>query len=232
MVATNLVYLLACVPLILVFLLFFLLRPDLRKEMLFTGVLIGCLSVVTAYNWWTKDWWHPATIMGTRVGLEDFISGFASGGIMAVGYEFFFQKRLYKIRPEARHLGGVTILLLLACLTSWLFWGIGLTSFYASAIAMTIVALVLFWNRQDLIIDGLMSGILMAAISTLSYLTIIYASPTWIAQTYDFHFLSGIFIGGVPIEEYIFWFLAGVLFGPFYEYIKSDSLRRIPTGHF
>jgi len=38
--------------------------------------------------------------------------------------------------------------------------------------------------------------------------------------------LSGHRITGIPVEEIIFWFLAGFLFGPFYEYWQGVRLRR------
>ncbi len=196
--------------------------------MLCASIMIGGLSVATAYHWWTVDWWHPATITGTRVGIEDFATGFFSGGIMAVAYEVVLRRRLYKVKAKPQHLGALSVLLLLGCLTSWLFWGVGITSFYASTVAMTIAAMGVFWDRRDLIIDGIASGVLMATLAVSFYAVIIYISPEWITQTYHWDALSGILIKGIPIEEFIFWFLAGVLFGPFYEYAKSDGLRRLP----
>lgn len=196
-------------------------------EMLFSGILIGGLSVATAYYWWTIDWWHPATITATRVGIEDFVMGFFSGGIMAVAYEVVLRKRLYKVKAKHQHVGALSVLLLLGCLTSWLFWGVGITSFFASAIAMCIAAAALFWDRPDLIPDGIVSGVLMATLSISFYAVIIFFSPDWITQTYHWEALSGVLIGGIPVEEFVFWFLAGVLFGPFYEYTKSDGLRRL-----
>ena len=73
---------------------FFMLRKDLRKFMLKMGIFYGLLSVVTAYLWWTIDWWHPATLTGTRVGIEDFFTGFGAGPVMAVVYQVFFKKKI------------------------------------------------------------------------------------------------------------------------------------------
>jgi hypothetical protein len=92
---------------------------------------------------------------------------------------------------------------------------------------MLIVAGLIFWERRDLVVDGIASGFLMSAISVSSYSTIMFVSPEWIGQTYHWDALSGVLAGGVPIEEYIFWFLAGVIFGPFYEYVFSDRTRRL-----
>lgn len=191
--------------------------------MLVMSFLIGTVSVATAYYWWTRDWWHPMTITGTRVGIEDFLSGFASGGIMAVIYEIVFKKKYFVRKLQHHQPGGSTILLILILLTSWLFWGVGLTSFYASAITLTTSASLLFYFRRDLFLNGALSGLLMMFISLTVYYAIIFLTPGWIATTYD-PTLSGVYITGIPVEELIFWFLAGLVFGPFYEYWKGEQL--------
>jgi hypothetical protein len=197
--------------------------------MLTVSFLIGILSVITAHYWWTIDWWRPATITGTTVGIEDLLMGFGSGGIMAVAYEILFRKRLYHTRTKQLHCpSSFTVLLLLAFLTSWLFWGVGFTSFWASSIAMVIAAGVLFYYRKDLFINGLLSGALMVAISLSFYFTIMLISSEWIGKTYLFNTLSGWLVLGIPIEEFVFWFLAGLVFGPFYEYWQGERCRNSP----
>lgn len=219
-------YLVATVPLLLVWTAFFLLRKDVRKEMLVMSFGIGVLSVVTAHYWWTVDWWHPPTITGTRVGVEDFLAGFGSGGIMAVAYEVLFRKRHYRMRRLCFHCPGpLTLLLLLAFLMSWLVWGSGVTSFWGSTIAMSSVAALLFYFRRDLFINGILSGLLMAIIALPSYFLIMTVAPSWIGSVYDFNFLSGKLLLGIPVEEFVFWFLAGMVFGPFYEYWQGERLR-------
>lgn len=213
---------------LLVWLIFFLARKDLRKEMLVMSVLLGGVSVITAHYWWTVDWWLPTTITGTRIGIEDLIIGFGSGGIMAVAYEEIFKKRLYHFRSKQLHRPGAsTILLLLAFLTSWLFWGVELTSFWASTLGLAITASVLLYFRRDLFLCGVLSGILMAVISLVFYFTVILISPEWISMTYQLQNLSGLFFLGIPVEEFVFWFLGGLTFGPFYEYWQGERLRNI-----
>jgi len=63
-------YLAGSLVLFAIWLVFFLLRKDLRQEMLTMSVLIGVLSVVTGYVWWTVDWWKPHTITRTIVGVR------------------------------------------------------------------------------------------------------------------------------------------------------------------
>jgi zinc transporter ZupT len=224
MISQQYVYLVSLIPFCIVWLVLFLIRKDLRREMLIMSSLIGILSPVTSYYWWTVDWWRPLTLLGTRVGFEDVIMGFAAGGIMAVVYEVVFKKGLYKRKMRHDSSGGLVVLFLLAQTTMWLFWGVGLTSFWASTLSMLLVAAVMLSKRRDLIIDAFLSGILMAGISLLSYYTIMIVSSDWISRTY-LSGLSGIKVTGIPIEELVFWFLAGLVFGPFYEYWQGGEVK-------
>jgi hypothetical protein len=219
------VYLLALIPFVIIWTFLFRKREDVRKEMLVMSLVMGVLSVITSYYWWTVDWWLPPNLTYTRVGFEDFIMGFTSGGIMAVVYEVVFKRSLYKRKLHHHITGGLTLLFLLAQTTMWLFWGIGFTSFWSTTISMTFVALIMFYLRKDLIVNALISGTLMALVSLAFYIPIVIFNPDWIHQTY-LSGLSGIRFIQIPIEEYIFWFMSGLVFGPFYEYWQGERLKR------
>jgi Lycopene cyclase len=231
MVPDNYIYLIALTPFVIVWLLFWFLRKDVRKEMLIMGVLWSFLSIGTEYIWFTRDWWRPLTIMGTRVSVEDLLLGFFVGGISAVLYEVLFHERHLSLRIQHVHRSLLhkllTILFILLSITSLLFWGFGLTSFCASSIAFIVAALVMFVLRKDLFIDGLLSAVLLVTVSTLFYSVIEFLSPHWISRTYLWGTLSGILIVGVPVEEFIFWFLVGFVFGPLYEFWQGERLVKI-----
>lgn len=230
MIHPDYTYLFAATLFLIPWIIFFALRKDLRKGMLVVSLFIGFLSVFTAHYWWTVDWWRPSTITGTVVGIEDFLSGFATGGVMTFAYEVIFKKQLYRAR-SSRKTGPdhLSLLFLLAFLTSWLFWGVGLTTFWASFVAMLVISGVIFFYRKDLIWAGIISGILMVLISIPVYLITIALDPSWVHETYLFETLSGILIQGIPIEELVFWFMAGLLFGPFYEYWQGLKIRNMTT---
>ena len=98
-------YLCGTIVYVLVWLVLFLKRPDLRKEMLVMSVLFGIGALVTA-KLYLADWWRPATVTGTAVGIEDFLFGFSAAGIAAVCYEELFRKRLRRDRRLQMGLGG------------------------------------------------------------------------------------------------------------------------------
>ena len=144
---------------------------------------------------------------------------------MAVAYEEIFKKRYYKRKLGQHYPGAFTISLILVFTMSCLFWGLKLTSFYSSSVAMIITFSCMAYFRRDLLFNALLSGILMALISLVFYFPIIIFSPEWVGKTYLFETLSGIMIVGIPAEELVFWFLAGLVFGPFYEYWQGERLR-------
>jgi len=221
-------YLIAMLPLFVLWVRLYLWRKDLRKEMIAISLLLGFLSVVTSYYWWTLDWWRPMTIMGTKVNIEDFLLGFGSGGVMAVIYEVVSRRRYSKQRARSHGLYGFFLLvLLLGSITSWLFYGVGLTSFFAISSALLIVAMVMYFIRRDLMVNGMVTGFCTVLLSLLCYATAVFVFPDFIDATYKFNTLSGLRILGVPLEEFIFWFLAGLVFGPFYEFWKGLRLRKI-----
>lgn len=148
---------------------------------------------------------------------------------MATLYEVLFKRTFYKRKMHHHMSGGLTILLILAQMTSWFVYGIGVTTFWASTIAMTAVAIIMLVIRKDLFINSLLSGILMAAVSFLFYFFTILLSPNWLKVTY-LSGLSGIRLIGIPIEEFVFWFLAGMVFGPLYEYWQGERLKRLTRG--
>lgn len=225
-VSDKFVYLIALIPFCIIWLFLFLKRKDLRKEIFFTSVLIGVLSVLTSYFWWTKDWWRPLTITGTLVGIEDFIMGFASGGTMSVVYDFLSGKTYSKRETQKHFLPIIMLVFFMVCLMFYLLLVIGLTSFWSCVITLTLTILFIDYSRKDLFFDSLISGVSMLLISITFYLVILLLSSTWVGNTY-LQGLSGFRIWTIPIEEFVFWFLAGMWVGPFYEYTFGKRLKNL-----
>lgn len=218
------VYLIALIPFCIIWILFFVLKPKLRKEILTISLLIGCASVATSYLWWTKDWWRPQTITGTIVGIEDFIMGFMTGGIMSVLYNFVMNPKVVKRKIRVNKYFGLVLICLMTFITISLFLFFGLTSFLSSLIAMLSIVLLIIYFRKDLMINSLVSGVLMLLISTIFYGVILFISDTWVSSTYLYG-LSGIKLFTIPIEEFIFWFVAGMWVGPFYEVVTGVKYK-------
>lgn len=45
-----------------------------------------------------RDWWHPPTITGTRIGIEDLLYAIGNGGVLAVLYTIVFRQGLERVQ--------------------------------------------------------------------------------------------------------------------------------------
>jgi hypothetical protein len=143
MIPLKFVYLVSTIPAILVWIVFYTWRKDLRREMLSMSIPLALVSFLTSYYWWSADWWAPPTIFGTKAGIEDLILGFTVGGTLAVIYEIFFRKK-YGEKNFHKH-SALVVLLFITQIISWLFWGLGISSFWSSLIAMICSSIVLIF---------------------------------------------------------------------------------------
>jgi Lycopene cyclase len=226
MISASYVYLGTCGVFLCVWLMLYLLRKDTRREMLTMSLLVGVVSICTLYFWYTIDWWHPKTLTGTRIGIEDFLIGFAGGGVMSACYEIVSGIRYRYSGRTSYTVRALALLVFLALITSVFFYGFSVTSFWSTVLGLSIATAVMLFFRPDLIRNSFLSGVLSLLLVLPAYGFILYASPTWVSQTYDWRYLSGILVFGIPIEELVFWFLSGLFFGPFYEFWKSGTIRR------
>lgn len=194
----------------------YVIRKDLRKEMIYVGILGAIMSVVTGYLWLTYDWWHPLTITNTRVGFEDLLLGFANGGVGAVLYYAIHRKKITQVTtPQKTQVIYLLTFILLAM--SILIWGFGVTSFFASVFCMLIAIFWILIIRRDMTQIMIQNGIYMVILSIPVYLLCEFVSPGWIEQTWYMEKLSGALIANIPIEDLIFYFQAGVLSPLFYK---------------
>jgi hypothetical protein len=142
---------------------------------------------------------------------------------MSSGYEIM--RKLYDVPDLYFKKIGKThaflILTALAFICSLLFWGLGLPSAFACFAAIAFAGVYILIIRFDLWRISLGSGLVTLFCLLPFYIFLITLAPEWIIATYPFDVLTGLRIYGVPIEEFIFWFLSGTVFGPFYEVMNG-----------
>ncbi len=222
MVPFECAYLLGTLILLFIWIFLYWWHKDTRREMLFFSLLTSVVSPITAYIWWTIDWWHPLTITGSRVGVEDIIIGFVSGGVATIIYSDVFKMKMSG--KKAVKVGNLPLNIALGLfIIGILFWGFGMSSFLSSTVSMLVFGSIIVVFRKDLFVDAVMSGVLTVIAVLPFYYFLIYFSPGWIDMTYDLS-LSGIKFTGIPVEELVFYFLFGFCVGPSYEYWKGRKL--------
>lgn len=189
---------------------------DTRKEMLTMSLIFGFAGPIGEMVH-IRDYWRPATITGTPIGIEDFLIGFFIGGIAAVSYSRIFQKNF------AGRLDKVKLLTIVLLMTAIFFttYLLGYHSFYACVATFTICTGIIWIMRKDLIHDSINSGLIMLLTGTMVYLLLTLIFPGfiqeyWLLPDYWFSYL----VMGIPIAEYIWYFQAGMLIGPMYEFCQ------------
>lgn len=212
---------------LIVWLALFYVRKDTRNEMIVISGMFG-LGGVAAEKTNIIDWWQPLTITGTRIGIEDFVIGFAIGGVAAVVYEVFYHQRFIQGRSRAiKRTDSGFFLLLFPLLYLTFFYLLELGSFYSVLAACLICIGYLFLTRKDLVVDSLMSGLLMLFIGFAIYALLFLVHPTYIQ---DFWYLPDVWyaklILGIPIAEYAWYFFIGAYIGPLYEFLLHKKLTR------
>lgn len=221
-------YLIVSSIILLVWLLLFVLRKDVRKEMLFVSILVAIAGLFAELLIWTNDWWHPQTITNTIIGIEDFMYGFGTGGIAAIIYEEVFRRRHYKdVRLNIKPFIVVFPSVLFIILFFTLFFIFKLHSFYSNIFAYIVAIAIIYTLRKDLIIYSLLSGSLLTLVSMPFYWIAILLDPNIISNTWFLHELSGKLILGIPIEDLVWLYFTGLLIGPLYEFVFGYGVRKM-----
>ena len=220
-------YLVGAVLCFVLWLILYWHRRDLRKEMLYMSICVAIVGLFAEFFLWTVDWWHPYTITGTRIGIEDLILGFTNGGVAAVLYEEIFKKRLYR-RKIYQPSHGIWIFALVSLIVTYsFFYFFQLTSFYATTIGFAIGGVIILWFRKDLVIDAILSGFLVSLVSLPFYWILFYLSPGIVGAIWYTNRLSGVYFAGIPVEDLVFYFFVGFTVGPLYEFWRGERLRRL-----
>ncbi len=220
-------YLIGTLVLLLIWIIFFKFRKDLRKEMIVISLLFGIVGLMVDPIY-SRDWWLALTATGTMPGIESFIFGFSTAGIASVAYSEIFKRKI-RIRKtsEKEKIKRRFSLFGLLLLGAILFWGsfflLNLNSFQATFPMAIIPTLIIWIKRKDLILNSIVSGVLIAIISFLFYLVPELINPGWLEIVWNFPILSGITLFGVVVEDIIWFFLAGLFIGPLYEYWQEGK---------
>ena len=224
-------YLIGDLTLLIVWFILFYFRKNVRKEMLIISLLIG-IGGLFAETIYTIDWWQPLTITGTLIGIEDFLFGFAIGGIGSSIYEVIFKKtvKIKKINQKKRFNQNKNILLFGASIVVLLFitfFLMKLNSFYSSIISLGIPIIYMNVKRKDLILNSILSGFFLMLTSFLAFITVELITLGWINSAWFLENLSGIIILTAPLEDLIWFFLMGMFIGPLYEFWKEGKIQNL-----
>jgi hypothetical protein len=209
-------------------LILFFTRRDLRKEMLWSSVVVSIFGFLGELLWYTKDWVHPLTLTHTPVGIEDFILGFAAGGVAAVVFKELFKKDDYRsIKNKKRQRWQIRFPIIFGLLiTDLLFRIFGIFSYYSNLVGFGLIIVIILMMRKDLIKESLGGGFLLTIMTLPVYWLTFYFFPNWKIDYWNWKNISGIQLWGIPYEDLVWWFIAGAMISVVYDYLNGLRLRK------
>jgi hypothetical protein len=230
MIPLNYTYLLLGLLFLVIWFILFFIRKDTRRELLIISFVFGVGGILVEPIY-LKDWWQPLTITGTPVGIEDFLFGFTIGGIASIIYEVIFYKRTKKAKTlqtlTRKHKFDTFIVLLLPIIffgTNIIF---NLNTLNASILGFAVPLIIIYFRRKDLIKDSLLSGVILLLLAFIIYSVVEIFSPGWVTHFWTFENVPPIIFWNVPIDDLIWYILAGAFIGVIYEFVQDSPVFRL-----
>jgi hypothetical protein len=214
---------------IVIWLLIYLERPQLRRQML--GV-----SIISAFTGLTEPlfvprYWTPVTLFNmaetTHFDLESIIFSFGVAGVASVLYETALNAKHRKMdvteRKERRwlHLASLASSPVVFLL---LFFFTNLNPIYSLSAAMFAGAVAAVICRPDLLKHTLLGGALFTVLYFVFFGFVNSIFPTFL-DSWNMAALSGILVLRVPIEEIMYAFAFGTMWSGIFEHVRHYTLH-------
>lgn len=233
MVDDRFIYLLLTVPFILVMILIFVLRKDLRRRIIKVG-LIGGIAGWTSNIWNLMDYWHPPTVFGqTILSMEDFIVGFSVAAISVTLYPFLTKTPALK--------GGVSkkksLITLIVALTWIACFIIFVNGFKFSSAAVTfflflISTVVILIQKPSLFRRGLITGAALFVIGFINYFFLFHVlSPDYIPKYFELtdQWYNPTIFGFYPFLEGMWYLMWGIFAAVYVDYLALATTPKSKT---
>lgn len=217
---------------LIVWLIIFLFRKELRKEMFWVSVFTAPFGLTEPL--FVPEYWNPPSLfnLALKIGfdIESLIFSFAIGGMGAVIYGVFFKIKYKKMSKHEihnkRHRFHLMTLISPLIIFVVLFFLTNLNPIYSAIVAMFIGGISAILCRPDLKEKVLVGGALFLGLYLLFFFFFNLIYPGLVKEIWNLSAISGILILGVPIEELMFAFSFGMLWSSVYEHIKWYKLKK------
>lgn len=201
------------------------------------------VSLVTAFFGLTEPifvprYWNPPSLFElaqrTRFDMESLIFSFAIGGIGVVLYDTITRRDLVPMESVARHgrrhdwhrmaLLGPFILFIPLYFLPW-------NPIFAALMSLAVGAAASVICRPDLAAKTAVSGLLFLFLYSVFMIGLRLLVPGYIESVWNLPDLSGVLIGGIPLEELLFGFTFGMYWASVYEHFtwRTGAIRLRPN---
>lgn len=209
-------------------------NPRLRSVMWRVSLATSPFGVIEPI--WVPVYWNPPSLfeLARRTGfdIESFIFCFAIGGIGAVLYHALANRYFVPLSSEDKrsplHRFHRVTLLTPYVLFAGLYF-LPWNPIYPSILCMAIGGIASGLCRPDLTAKSLVGGAVFLGLYAIFMLGLVWLTPGYISQVWNLPALSGILVGGIPLEELLFGFTFGWYWASVYEHFTwSASTTRPP----
>lgn len=192
------------------------------------GLFLGVVGVFSESVFF-RDYWNPPLIFrfGPYGGIEDFIFGFAVGGIGTAIYYFTLHKRFRK--KNHPHFWIIPTIGIIECLSLFILnYLLRINSIYASSIGLIIPSLIIMLIRKDLIIETILSAIMTAFLLVFVESVLLIFASGYLSHYYFLYRKVPLLFGLAPITELIWGISFGAIVGPLYDFDYGDGPVNFP----
>ncbi len=231
-------YTISSVLFLFAWLIIFFFNPKHRKSIFWTSWNFAPAGPVSEY-WHYGDYWHPPYIIDIIIGkwhfgIEDYLFAFSVAGISVFIFESIAVKNnLENIPPVNKRTyikmktWGV-IGLILVIITS----STGLHSITSIIITLLITSVLIHYRRRKIFIIALSSSLIFIIFYWFYFYAILLTVfPSIVATYWNINNLMGISFTGIPLEEFLWCFSAGLFTGPVYRICstKKEFSKLLPV---
>lgn len=213
----------------------FFLSKKTRQEQL-TMSVIGLALSPGAILIASLDNEVPGASVGGSIGVEDLLFAFAVFGLAAVIYQVVLGKHAKKLRgdriflshPASHWLAHLVISLgVWTCVALSLTVVLALTAAQAVVVGGLLVGTYVIADRKDLMFNALLSGIFISVlVFAAEQVFFVRMFPDAAPAFWQARHLSGLMLGGIPVEEIVWSGVVGFAIGPLYEYMREIKLGK------
>lgn len=196
-----------------------------QKEMLVVSLWTSLLGLTEPI--FVPEYWNPPSLfdLAQRTGfdIESFLFSFGVGGLTVVVYEWLFKVRHEKVSMAERHhsrhkyhwlaLSSAPVIFFILLIF------VDINPIYSAFIALIGGGLFTWYCRPDLKKKMIVSAFLFLGLYYVYFLTLIITFPGYVERVWNMAVISGVIVGGVPLEELMFAFGLGFLWSSVYEHI-------------
>ncbi len=229
-------YLIFSMALLVLWLILFAIRGDIRREMFW--VSFGTMFLGLTEPFFVPEYWDPPTLWDlsrkTGFDLESLLFSFAVGGIVFAAYNVIFgvapSESMAGERMDPRHRYHLLVILSAPVISVILMVLKIINPIYSATIGMTMGFFATLYCRTDLWLKMVVSGVLFFLFYFIAFALFNMAFPGYVAAVWNLRAISGLLVGGVPLEELLFAFTFGLYWSSTYEHLAWRRNRPLSNS--